>query len=44
MRTGKTVKHCHGKKKGKVIKKHKTVRAAKRQHRAIKSRQSAKRS
>jgi len=35
MRTGKTVKHCHGKKKGKTIKRHKTVAAAKRHHRAI---------
>jgi hypothetical protein len=32
---GRTVKHCSGKKKGKVIKKHKTRKAALRQHRAI---------
>lgn len=32
---GKSVVHCHGKKKGKVIKTHKTKAAAKRQHRAI---------
>jgi len=35
MRKGRTVKHCHGKHKGKTIKTHKTVAAAKRQHRAI---------
>lgn len=35
MRVGRTVKHCHGKKKGKVIKTHKTVAKAKRHHRAI---------
>lgn len=35
MRTGKTVRHCHGKSKGKVIKKHRTVAGAKRQHKAI---------
>lgn len=33
--TGTAVKHCHGKRKGKVIKKHKTRKAALRQHRAI---------
>ena len=32
---GRTVRHCHGKKKGRVIKRHKTRAAAKRQHRAI---------
>jgi hypothetical protein len=32
---GKTVKHCHGKDKGKTIKTHKTPAAAVRQHRAI---------
>jgi hypothetical protein len=32
---GKTVVHCHGKNKGKPIKKHKSKAAAKRHHRAI---------
>lgn len=34
---GKTVMHCHGKKKGKIIKKHKTHAVAVRHHRAIMS-------
>lgn len=34
---GKTVRHCRGKKKGKVIKKHKSHAAAVRHHRAIMS-------
>ena len=33
--TGKTVRHCHGKSKGKVIKKHKTRKAALAHHGAI---------
>jgi len=32
---GYAVVHCHGKKKGNVIAKHKTKKAAMRQHRAI---------
>ena len=32
---GYAVKHCHGEKKGKTIAKHKTKKAAMRQHRAI---------
>ena len=32
---GKAVVHCHGKNKGKVIKRHKTHAAAVRQHKAI---------
>lgn len=32
---GRTVVHCHGKKKGKVIARHKTKKAARRHHRAI---------
>lgn len=32
---GKTVRHCHGKKKGQIIKRHKTKAAAQRHHRAI---------
>lgn len=32
---GKIVVHCHGKKKGKVISRHKSHKAAVRQHRAI---------
>ena len=32
---GFAVKHCHGKKKGKVIAKHKTKKKALAQHRAI---------
>jgi hypothetical protein len=35
MRKGRTVYHCHGKSKGKPIKTHRTVAAAKRHHRAI---------
>lgn len=33
--SGYAVVHCHGKKKGKTIAKHKTKKAAMRQHRAI---------
>jgi len=33
--SGKTVKHCHGKDKGKVIKRHKTHAAAVKHHKAI---------
>jgi len=32
---GRTVYHCHGKNKGKVIKRHRTKKAALRHHRAI---------
>ena len=32
---GWAVKHCHGRKKGKTIAKHKTKKAAERQHKAI---------
>ncbi len=35
MRQGKTVKHCHGKSVGKVIRKFKTVKAAKKFHKKI---------
>lgn len=33
--SGWAVKHCHGKKKGKVIARHRTKKAAMAQHRAI---------
>jgi hypothetical protein len=33
--SGYRVVHCHGKRKGKTIAKHRTKRAAERQHRAI---------
>ncbi len=33
--SGWAVKHCHGKKKGRVIAKHKTKKAAVKQHQAI---------
>lgn len=32
---GKTVRHCHGKSKGRVIKRHRTHAAAVRHHRAM---------
>jgi hypothetical protein len=35
MRQGKVVKHCHGKAKGKTIRKFKTAKAAKRFHKKI---------
>lgn len=35
MRKGKSVYHCHGKAKGRRIRKFKTVRAAKRFHKKI---------
>ncbi len=35
MRRGTTLLHCHGKDKGKVLSKHKTVKKAKAAHRAI---------
>jgi len=35
MRKGKTIYHCHGKNKGKVLHTYKTVKKAKAAHRAI---------
>jgi len=35
MRKGKTVYHCHGRKKGKKIRKYSSVAKAKRAHRAM---------
>lgn len=43
MRRGRTVKHCHGKKKGETIKTHGTVAGAKAQHRAIMANKKKKR-
>lgn len=41
---GWAVVHCHGKKKGQIIGKHKTKAAAMRQHRAIQANKRRKRS
>ncbi len=38
MRKGRSVYHCHGKSKGKKIHTYKSVRAAKRAHRAMSKR------
>ena len=35
MRKGRTIRHCHGKNKGKVLRKYKTVSAAKRAHKKM---------
>jgi len=40
---GKTVKHCHGKDKGKTISKHKTHKAAVKKHKAIMAKKRNKR-
>jgi len=42
MRVGRTIKHCHGKDKGKKIRTYKDVATAKRAHRAMMSKKKRK--
>jgi hypothetical protein len=42
MRVGRTIKHCHGKDKGKKIRTYKDVPTAKRAHRAMMSKKKRK--